>query len=82
MSCFIVWQPDLGQTEDDGKKITAYDAGAAAREWAERNDSDSADYSIASGTAAILAVFDCDTKVIHGFTVWSESRPAYYSKKL
>jgi hypothetical protein len=54
---FRVWNPDEGQTlEEDARTIFANDAEDAVEKWAEDDDNDSAEYSIAKGTPAVVCV--------------------------
>ena len=54
---FSVWKPDQGESlADDAKTIYAVDSEAAAETWAENDDNDSAEYSIARGTPVVVSV--------------------------
>jgi len=73
-----VWCPDRGATKEDGRKVFAHSAEAAAVEWAERDDADSADYSIVGGTPAeVVVAADRDDAEEHRFMVFGESSPVY-----
>ena len=46
MGRFHVWEPDAGQVERDGARISAHSAGDAVEEWAVNDDHTSADDAI------------------------------------
>ena len=52
---FTVWRPDYGQEREDGREIDAYSPEDAAEEWAQRADSESADYLIPVAIGALGA---------------------------
>ena len=56
MTKFLIWRPESGQDSEDGTVVEAYDANAAACKWAERYDSDGADYLIVRGVDATVMV--------------------------
>ena len=75
---YIVWRPDYGQAQEDGRHIDAIDAGCACEKWAQREDSESADYLIVSGNPAkLLVVLAEEGAPIEAFTVYGESVPEY-----
>jgi len=44
MGRFVVWQPNAGQKEPDGAKVSARDARAAVEEWAAHDDRSSNEF--------------------------------------
>jgi hypothetical protein len=46
---WLLWVPENGETEEDAREVYASDAEGAVEKWAEADDRDSADYSIARG---------------------------------
>ena len=75
---YIVWRPDYGQTQEDGRHIDATDSERACHLWAQREDSESADYSIVSGTPAeVLVMLAEEGAPVEAFTVYGESMPHY-----
>lgn len=79
---YIAWCEDYGHTEEDGRKVSAYDAEAAARTWAEWYDQKSADYAIASGSETIVTVKEIASGVIEQFSVSGEAVPSYFARKV
>lgn len=80
MPKFKVWCHDeRGQDESEARVIDAHAADEAAREWARRDDSSSAEYRIASGWDLHVTVRDA-----HGvdliFLVSGEAVPHYYAR--
>jgi len=51
-----LWRPEHGGTEEDAITVYGYSAEAAVEAWAERDDRDSADYSIVGGNNATVHV--------------------------
>ena len=77
-----VWCPDRGATKEDGRKVFAHSAEAAAVEWAEWDDASSADYTIVGGTPAdVVVAEDRDGAPEHRFTVSGESSPVYRARE-
>ena len=56
MTTYLVWCPEYGQSEDDARRVNAWDANAAACEWAEWYDARSADYLIVGGSEVTVVV--------------------------
>jgi hypothetical protein len=78
-----VWCPERGQEKGDNRMVVAPYAEAAARTWAERDDADSADYSIVRGNdATVVVVEDRDGAPEHRFTVSGESCPVYRAREV
>lgn len=82
MGRYLVWSAELGQDEEDGCRITAWDEETAAREWAESHDRRSAEYSIASGTSMVVSVKDVDSGVTGDYSVSGEAVPSYRARKV
>ena len=61
MGRYMVWEPAAGGLEDSADEVNAADAGTAAKDWADNEDFESAEYAIASGIPALLMVRDLDT---------------------
>ena len=55
---YYAWCPENGDTESDAREVIGYDAENAAENWAEEDDSDSAEYSIANGVRVVVNVRD------------------------
>lgn len=56
MKPYLVWCPELGQTQDDACLTDAIDARAAACEWAKEHDEATAEYPITGGKDFTLIV--------------------------
>jgi len=80
MRKFMVWSPDQGSTEDDAREIEGYDAEDAAREWADRDDCESADCSIVRGNSAKVCVRDGDR--VRTFNVSGETVAQYTAREI
>ena len=82
-TAWVVWCPDLGSTKEDGKRIFAYSAESAAKDWAEWSDSSSADYSIVGGSPAeVVVAEDRNGAPEYRFTVSGESCPVYRARSI
>jgi hypothetical protein len=79
VSAYTVWCPDLGSTQDDGRQLTALSPENAAKDWAQREDCDSADYWIVKGDGATVCVAD-ETGAVHTFRVTGEPCIDYYAR--
>lgn len=76
-----VWCPDRGSDKEDGMLVAAFTAESAATKWAERDDAESADYSIVSGNdARVIVAEDRDGAPEHRFVVSGESCPVYRAR--
>jgi hypothetical protein len=81
MSTWLVWCPDLGETEAaDSREIEANSPMAAAEELAREMDS-WGDYDIVRGTDAIVFVRLTSDEVAK-YVVSGESVPLYIAKRL
>ena len=49
---WLLWSPENGETEEDAREVYGIDPEAAAEAWAERDDRDSGEGSIARGNDA------------------------------
>ena len=82
---FRVWDPDQGETLEDADIVYAEDADTAVEMWAEQDDQDSAEYSIAKGTAAVVCVqrYSIDNKpesVVERYRVEGYYNPVYLAE--
>ena len=76
MSKFKVWCPADGETADDARIIEAHDAQDAAAEWGNRDDYESADYTIIKGCDKQVTVA-CEDHPPRSFVVRGESVARY-----
>ena len=77
MSRYLVWNED--ESRDDAREISHSSAEWAAEEWAEKDDYNSAEYSIANGSTVIVSVEDVETGKVERFKIRGEYEPAYYA---
>lgn len=79
---WLVWDPERGDAED-GREVHAQNAEDAAIEWAEQDDLDSAEYSIAGGRETTVYVRPADQPlgVPERFVVYGECLPQYYARE-
>jgi len=75
-----VWRSDEGSTEDDAREVRASDAEQAAEDFAEWDDSQSAEYSIARGNEALISVRGPDGS-LSTFKVEGEYVPHYIARE-
>ncbi len=75
---YMVWSEDQGGTEDDARPFVAYSESDAAEEWAQWDDSHSADYLIVRGNDATVKVRG--EYGIHTFVVSGESVARYRAR--
>ena len=80
MSRYRVWQD--GDDEKWGSVIDTLDAEMAAEEWAERDDSDSAEYHIVGGRDITVNVRDLETDEVTRYTVSGEAVPQYTAREI
>jgi hypothetical protein len=80
MSEYRVWCPERGQNSSDARRIEAFDAEEAAELWAERDDRNSAEYSIVAGEDVVVCVRCPDGKVSR-WRVSGESVPNYIARE-
>lgn len=81
MKPYLVWCPELGQTQDDAYLTDAVDVRAAACEWARKHDEATAEYRIARGDdiAVIVAEAGTPERKIE-FIVSGERVPRYSAR--
>ena len=78
---YVVWRPDYMQTKEDGRFIDATCPEHACREWAQREDAESADYLIVSGSDADLMVAELGSSLSPlRYIVSGESAPSYRAR--
>ena len=78
---YRVWSPSRDEEQGDAREIAAFDAQVAAADWAERDDCESADYTIVGGTPADVVVIDVETGERTEWTVEGESIPHYTARR-
>lgn len=83
MTKWKVWNPEHGDFED-AREIEARYPEDAAEDWAQRDDCESADYSIANGNEATVHVSHAagDGTELLTFAVRGEPCVNYYSRKI
>lgn len=69
----------MGAEREDACEIEAYDAESAAGEWAEQEDSHSAEYSIVSGRDTPVVCVAEGEGPAQEFSVSGEAVPTYYA---
>ena len=80
MTKFRCWLPEYGQDREDGRDMGAYDAEQAAALFMEIYETRNAEYPVASGGTAVVAVStDGDAPEMH--SVWGEPRPTYRARR-
>jgi hypothetical protein len=80
-----IWRPDHGEERGDRHPERGEDAEAAVTLWAERDDSDSAEYSIVGGEEATVHVcpHDADGDAQHEvWRVYGEAQPVYHAAQV
>ena len=77
MGRYVIWQPEAGQDEAHGIKISARDARTAVEEWADRDDFASNEYHIVGGQPATVTVRDVDAGTAVEWIVSGESVRRY-----
>lgn len=65
--------------DDEWEEIRAIDEKEAAEKWAEKDDIDSAEYSIVSGSPAEVNVRKKGETTYTSYTVTGEGVPTYYA---
>lgn len=78
---FVVWDPDGGGEEIDGREFRALDAQAAVTAWAEWDDYTSAEYHIVGGSVATVQVRDLQTNELSKWVVSGEAVISYTAVK-
>ena len=79
MRTFLVWCPEMGTEREDACEIEAFDAEDAAKEWADKEDCYSAEYSIVSGRdTPVVCVAEGDG-LAQSFRVSGEAVATYYA---
>ena len=79
---YQVWCPEYGQSADGMREIEAMDEGAAATAWAEKTESEDADYPIANGNEVVVRVRDVATGAETAFVVSGEVIPSYSATRM
>ena len=83
---WVVWSPENDESVDDGSmKVRARDAESAAELWAEREDRESAEYSIVGGkstpTVCVVLASEPSAEPTRWF-VEGESVPSYSATQI
>ena len=77
---FVVWCPEMDESENDGIAIFALGADLAAEKWADHYDWTSADYDIVGQRMEpIVHVRHSDGRLFR-YKVSGEATPSYYAK--
>lgn len=81
---FRVWRPEHGEDFADAGLLYARDHEEAAERWAEKSDSDSAEYDIVGGEPAKVYVVEADGDEEHAllFHVEGEAQPVYHARQI
>ena len=58
MNRYLVWQSENGETVEDAVVVMAADEQSAAEQWADEDDFESNEYTIASGVPATIMIRD------------------------
>ena len=69
------------ETREDARTIHGHDAEEVAQSWAARSDSDG-DYSIVSGSAAVMCVSKVGSSKVQTLVVRGESVPEYHASEV
>lgn len=75
-----VWDEDQGQTREDARLVYTTTPDSAAEAWAEHDDNDSAEYSIAKGTPTVVCVAREPDGPVEKFKVHGEYQPVYWAE--
>lgn len=81
---WLVWRPEDGEVEADAREIEAHDAEQAAEDFAEWDDTNSAEYAIVKGQDATVLVREkCSVfGPTRRFQVRGEAVPSYSAKEV
>lgn len=74
---YLVWCPERDQARDDARSVRAHGHAAAAATWAEWDDVESVEYSIARGNDVLVCVAAEDSAEIVRFRVSGETVAQY-----
>ncbi|MCC7546164.1 MAG: hypothetical protein IT532_00190 [Burkholderiales bacterium] len=78
---FVVWDPDGGRGEEDGREFNALDAQAAVAAWADWDDDANSDYRIVCGEVVTVQVRDLQTNESSKWVVSGEAVISYTAVK-
>jgi len=81
MKRYWLWRPEYSEDEDDGRKVMGRDPADAVQRWAEHDDARCLDYTIVSGTPAMVMLRDMETSEVQEWIVSGE-KVAKYSARL
>lgn len=79
---YLVWCPEQDETQRDARKIDAFDSEHAAQMWADREDSDSADYAICAGRWEPVVYVRAPDGEVTMWRVCGETVPSYSSEQV
>lgn len=79
---YLVWRPDAGETEDDADTFSARSHCDAAERWAEKDDRNSADYTIVGGSSAEVLVRLEGEEVSRWVSVSGETVASYHGREI
>jgi hypothetical protein len=82
MANYRAWSEEIGQDEEDGLLIDAWDEEMAACQWAKTYEQRQAEYSIVSGTDMVVTVKDIKSGETSDYTVSGEAVPSYRARKV
>ena len=74
---YLIWCPEKSESEDDAKEFQSTSAAAAAKQWAERGDSEWAGYEIVCGETATVMVREKGKSSSRKFKVFGEKTAKY-----
>lgn len=79
MNTYLVWCPDLGEDESEGRAFDADDSEDAAIQWAVWKDEDSGENAIANGGNCRLMVRNLEVRALYAMRTYGEWVPFYYA---
>ena len=80
---FLVWGDDEGDAFGRcERRIAASSHKEAAEKWAQRDDADSADYTIVGGEPETVCVQALGTVAVRRYSVRGETIAVYYARRL
>lgn len=80
MNRYLVWEES--ESRDDAREIMAHSRWDAAEKWAERDDYESAEFSIVKGNMVVVRVEDAETGEVTRFEIVGEAMPVYYATEV
>lgn len=80
MNRYLVWEES--ESREDARKIEAHSRWDAAKKWAERDDYESAEFSIVKGNMVVVRVEDAETGEVTRFEITGAAIPIYYATEV